>query len=88
MVKVSDFNEWKKLSFYKVGVSNGAVHQVSTVLKYFNYGFNFDNLYLKFDFNEKSLEQLSFKMLFLKPIKTKVFLSFKSNNRMASCTMG
>jgi hypothetical protein len=58
------------------------MHQVFTVLKSFNYGFNSDNLYLKFDFNEESLEQLSLKIAFLKPIETNVILSFKSDNKM------
>ncbi|MDR2644439.1 MAG: hypothetical protein LBB44_00400 [Endomicrobium sp.] len=80
--KSSDFDEWKKSSFYKTGASGGAMHQVFTVLKSFNYGFNSDNLYLKFDFNEESLEQLSLKIAFLKPIETNVILSFKSDNKM------
>jgi hypothetical protein len=80
--KSSDYEEWGKSSFYKPGTSGGTMHQVSTIVKSFNYGFNADNLYLKVDFNEESLTGFSLKIIFLKPVETIIILSFDLENKI------
>ncbi|MDR3306751.1 MAG: hypothetical protein LBS61_03695, partial [Endomicrobium sp.] len=80
--KISDYEEWSKSSLYKPGKSGGAMHQVSTILKSFNYGFDANNLYLKFDFNEEHLTDVSLKIIFLKPVETIITLVFDLENRM------
>jgi alpha-amylase/alpha-mannosidase (GH57 family) len=80
--KISDSKQWSKSSFYKPGTSGAAMHQVSTILKSFNYGFDNDNLYLKFDFNEECLTDIFLKVIFLKPTQTTITLSFDLENKM------
>ncbi|MDR2399519.1 MAG: hypothetical protein LBD61_03725 [Endomicrobium sp.] len=80
--KVSDYEQWSKSSFYKTGTSGATMHQVSTILKSFNYGFDTNNLYLKIDFNEESLTNISLKIIFLKPIEMFITLSFNLGNEI------
>jgi hypothetical protein len=80
--KVSDYEQWSKSSFYKTGTSGATMHQVSAILKSFNYGFDTNNLYLKIDFNEKSLTNISLKIIFLKPIEMFITLSFNLGNEI------
>jgi alpha-amylase/alpha-mannosidase (GH57 family) len=80
--KVSDFGEWSKSCFYKPGTSGGAMHQVSAILKLFNYGFDANNLYLKFDFNEEHLTNISLRIIFLRPAGAIITLSFDLENKM------
>jgi hypothetical protein len=58
------------------------MHQISTILKSLNYGFDTNNLYLKIDFNEESLIGISLKIIFLKPVEINIVLSFEAENKI------
>lgn len=78
--KVTNFFEWKDAGCYEVGHSGGSMHQVSTALNGFYYGFNMRSFYVRFDLGKdislKSLEDLTFHIIFLSPVKCKVSLNF------------
>ncbi|MCL2485096.1 MAG: glycoside hydrolase family 57 protein [Endomicrobia bacterium] len=80
--KITSFFEWKNAGFYEVGHSGGSMHQVSTALKSFHYGFNKDNFYVRLDLSDditmKLLEEMTFYVAFLNPVKCKVAVKFNS----------
>jgi hypothetical protein len=80
--KVTNFFEWKNAGYYEVGHSGGSMHQVSTALKSFHYGFNADKLFLRLDFGDdislKVLEDLTPRIIFLNPVEAQVSLNFNS----------
>lgn len=85
--KITNFFEWKDAGYYEVGHSGGSMHQVSTVLNYFYYGFNMRNFYIRFDIDDdvllKSLRDFTFHIIFLAPVKCKVFLNFDSDGKVS-----
>ncbi|MCL2390511.1 MAG: glycoside hydrolase family 57 protein [Endomicrobia bacterium] len=89
--KVTSFFEWKNAGFYEVGHSGGSMHQVSTALKSFHYGFNMDNFYVRFDLSGditmKSLEELTFYIIFLNPLKCKIAIKFSSEGNVVKFTL-
>ena len=86
--KITNFFEWKKAGLYKVGHSGGSMHQVSTILKSFMYGFDLEHLYLNFSVNfnnhSKEIEDLNFHVNFIQPEKKKVDFSFNIENKAVS----
>ncbi len=83
--KVTSFFEWKNAGSYEVGHSGGSMHQVSTALKFFYYGFNMEKLFIRMDLSDdislKSLSDMTFHINILKPVASKVFLSFDSEGK-------
>lgn len=84
--QVSSFFEWKNAGSYDAGHSGGSMHQVSTALDSFYYGFNLNNLYFRFDIskdiNLKSLGELTFHIIFLDPKESKISLKFNSEGNV------
>jgi alpha-amylase/alpha-mannosidase (GH57 family) len=78
--KVTNFFEWKNAGFYEMGHSGGSMHQVSTALKSFHYGFNTEKLFIRFDLSPdialKTLEDFTFNAIFLNPVSLRVSLFF------------
>ncbi|MDR1695433.1 MAG: hypothetical protein LBR69_02205 [Endomicrobium sp.] len=89
--KITNFFEWKDAGYYEVGHSGGSMHQVSTALESFHYGFNMDNLYVRFDLSGditmKSLEDLTFYVIFLSPVKCKIAVRFNADGTTAKFSM-
>ncbi|MDR3256165.1 MAG: hypothetical protein LBT18_00680 [Endomicrobium sp.] len=85
--KVTSFFEWNNSGYYEVGHSGGSMHQVSTLLKSFNYGIDIKNLYLKINlsevFSQESLANLTFNVNFSSPVNAKVSFEFDSNSKIA-----
>ncbi|MDR1196493.1 MAG: hypothetical protein LBL00_08475 [Endomicrobium sp.] len=85
--KVTNFFEWKDAGYYEVGHSGGSMHQVSTALEYFYYGFNMQNFYVRFDLSGnislKSLEDFTFHIIFLAPVKCKALLNFDADGNVS-----
>ena len=83
--KITSFFEWKNAGFYEVGHSGGSMHQVSTALKSFHYGFSLDKLFIRFDLSPdislKSLEDLTFNIIFLNPVNARVSVSFNADGK-------
>jgi alpha-amylase/alpha-mannosidase (GH57 family) len=81
--KVSSYYEWQNSGYYKVGHSGGSMHQVDTILKSFHYGFDLDNLYFRFDLNlplnDKSIQDLSFRISFFLPPGREIQLSLNQD---------
>ncbi|MDR1243888.1 MAG: hypothetical protein LBJ79_01680 [Endomicrobium sp.] len=88
---ITDFSEWKNSGYYEVGSSGGSMHQISTVLKSFNFGFDIKNFYLKLDLNEqnlvKSLDEYSFNLVFIKPVEIRVVLNFSRSKQIKSISI-
>ena len=88
---VTDFFEWKNSGYYEIGHSGGAMHQISTGLKSFNFGFDIKNFYLKLDLNEqclvKSLDEYFFNLMFIKPVEIKVVLNFSRSKQIKSISI-
>lgn len=84
--EITNYFEWKKSGLYVVGHSGGSMHQVSTILKSFNYGFDIENIYLALKLNiaqnTKELEMFNFNINFLDPIKSKVSAKFDMQNNL------
>ncbi|MDR2427290.1 MAG: hypothetical protein LBD46_08970 [Endomicrobium sp.] len=84
--KVTNFFEWKGAGYYEVGHSGGSMHQVSTSLKRFYYGFNMQSFYARFDLSGdislKPLEDFTFHIIFLVPVKHNVFLNFDAEGKV------
>lgn len=78
--KVSNYFEWKNAGLYEAGQSGGSMHQVSTVIKAFNFGFNLTHLFIMFDLNvdalSKQIEDFTFNIIFLAPQQKKVSAKF------------
>ena len=78
--EVSNLLEWEKSGCYIVGHSGGSMHQVSSTIKSFNYGFDLNNIYLALNLNiEKNsneLEKYNFNINFVSPIKCSVCAKF------------
>ena len=83
--RITNFFEWKNAGYYEMGHSGGSMHQVSTALKAFYYGFNMRNFYVRFDLSDdislKSLEDLTFNIILMKPVKCRVCLNFGSDGK-------
>ena len=85
---VTNYFEWQNAGFYAVGHSGGSMHQVETVLKSFHYGFNLENLFFRLDpntpINSKTIEELTFQIVFLGDIKAEVSLSLCMGGKINS----
>ena len=72
--KVTNYFEWQAAGSYKVGHSGGSMHQVDTLLDMFYYGFDLENLYLRFDPKNETKDGqeagISIKVVFLNPENT------------------
>lgn len=83
---ITNFFEWKNAGCFEVGHSGGSMHQVSSVINVIYYGFDMENLYLRLDINEdislKDMEDLSFNINFVNPVKYKAVLSFDSDGKV------
>ncbi len=84
--ELSNYFEWKKSGHYIVGHSGGSMHQVATILNYFNYGFDLDNIYLALKLNmeekTKDLEMFNFNINFLEPVRNKISAKFDMNGNL------
>ena len=78
--EITNFFEWKRAGLYIVGQTGGSMHQVSSTVKSFNFGFDLENIYLALDLNieqnSKEIENFSFNINFLEPVKVKVSCKF------------
>jgi len=76
---VTSYFEWQNAGFYSVGHSGGSMHQVETTLKSFHYGFDLNNYFFRLDLsiplNDKTIEELLFKIVFLYPYKREISIS-------------
>jgi alpha-amylase/alpha-mannosidase (GH57 family) len=85
--KITDFSEWKNSGYYEVGRDGGSMHQVTSVIKSFNYGFDMQNLYIKIDLHKdglmNSLKYFQINIIFLVPINLKAILEFDSSDRLS-----
>lgn len=83
--KVSNYFEWHPAGYYQVGHAGGSMHQVETILKAFFYGFDLNNIYLRFDLNlkiqESAYKELKFDIIFLNPDGHKASLRFKNGGK-------
>ncbi|MDR2395491.1 MAG: hypothetical protein LBD57_02620 [Endomicrobium sp.] len=88
---VTDFFEWKNSGYYEIGRSGGSMHQISTVLKSFNFGFDIKNFYLKLDLNKqnisKPLEEYNFNLVFIRPLEVKIVLKINSNKQIKNVSI-
>ena len=84
--KVTNFFEWKNAGYYEVGHAGGSMHQVSAAVDSFYYGFDMQNFYVRFDLSGdislKSLEDLTFHVIFLAPVKRNVALNFSTDGKV------
>ncbi len=82
--EISNFFEWKNAGQYSVGYTGGSMHQVSTVIKSFMFGFDLNNIYLNIHTNvpsnSKDIESLYFNINFLAPVVKKITVIFDMNN--------
>jgi hypothetical protein len=80
---ITDFFEWKNSRYYEIGHAGDSMHQTSTILKSFNFGFDIKNFYLKLALNEqnivKLLEEYTFNLIFIRPVEVKVVLKIATN---------
>lgn len=83
---ISNFFEWKHAGEYSVGYTGGSMHQVSTVIKNFMFGFDLNNIYISIltniPLNSKDIENLHFNINFLVPVVKKVSVKFDMNNNV------
>lgn len=86
--RVTNFFEWKKAGLYSVGHSGGSMHQVSTLLKSFMYGFDLNKIYLNISLNiagnSKEIENLCFNVNFINPVQKTVYAIFDMNGKVTS----
>ena len=83
--KNTNFFEWKNAGSYFVGYSGGSMHQVSTVISSFLYGFNLDNIFFGIKINGenlKELQNLKFNINFLNPAEQKISFIFDFNKKI------
>ena len=83
--EVTSFFEWKNAGSYSVGHSGGSMHQVSTVINSFLYGFDLDNLYFNIKINEqfiKEIENFKFNINFLNPEEQKISFSIGADKKI------
>lgn len=84
--KISNFFEWKNAGEYSVGYTGGSMHQVSTVIKNFMFGFDLNNIYISvltnIPLNSKDIENLHFNINFLIPVVKKISVKFDMNNNV------
>lgn len=89
--KITNFFEWKNAGYYEVGQAGGSMHQVSTALNYFYYGFNLKELFFRFDIDKsisaKSIEELTFHIRFMSPVKSKAIIRFDSSGKLIQFTL-
>lgn len=78
--EITNFFEWKRAGLYIVGQTGGSMHQVASTIKSFNFGFDLENIYFALELNieqkSKEIENFSFNVNFLEPVKTKVSFKF------------
>ncbi|GAB1401195.1 glycoside hydrolase family 57 protein [Elusimicrobiota bacterium] len=83
---ISNFFEWKNAGEYSVGYTGGSMHQVSTVIKNFMFGFDLNNIYIgiltNIPLNSKDIENLHFNINFLVPAVKKISARFDMNNNV------
>ncbi|MDR0724286.1 MAG: hypothetical protein LBF23_03780, partial [Endomicrobium sp.] len=88
---ITDFFEWKNSGYYEIGHSGGSMHQIATVLRSFNFGFDIKNFYLKLDLNEKDLakplEEYNFNLIFIKPLEVKIVLKIDNNKQIKNVSI-
>jgi alpha-amylase/alpha-mannosidase (GH57 family) len=88
---ITDFFEWKNSGHYEIGHSGGSMHQISSVLKSFNFGFDIEKFYLKLDLNErdlsKPLEEYNFNLIFIRPVEVKIVLKFNNNKQIKNISI-
>ncbi|MFH1368866.1 MAG: glycoside hydrolase family 57 protein [Elusimicrobiota bacterium] len=84
--KVTNYFEWQAAGSYQVGHTGGSMHQVATVLKSFHFGFDLENIYLRFDLNnplnEIALQDFAFRIFFFLPPGREALLSFKQEGEI------
>ena len=84
--KITNYFEWKKAGLYSVGHSGGSMHQVSTLLKSFMYGFDLNKIYLNISLNiahdSKEIENLCFNINFINPVQKNVYAIFDINGKV------
>jgi alpha-amylase/alpha-mannosidase (GH57 family) len=84
--EISNFFEWKNGGLYSVGHTGGSMHQVSTVIKNFMFGFDLNNIYVNImtnvPTNSKDIENLHFNINFLTPVVKKISVKFDINNNV------
>jgi len=89
--KKDNFHRWDRGGCYKVGHSGGSMHQVSSVLSAFYYGFDKQNFYIMFDVNDdissKTIEDLMFNLVFTMPVKNIISLNFDSSGKPVRFTI-
>jgi len=83
---ISNFFEWKNAGEYSVGYTGGSMHQVSTVIKNFMFGFDLNNIYISIltniPLNSKDIENLHFNINFLIPVVKKISARFDMDNNV------
>ncbi len=83
--RITNYFEWRKAGSYAVGYSGGSMHQVSTVMKSFMYGFDLNNLYFNISLNiannSKEIENLRFNINFITPVSQTVCAVFKMDKK-------
>ncbi len=84
--EISNYFEWKKSGYYIVGHSGGSMHQVATIIKSFNYGFDLENIYLALKLNmqekTKEIEIFNFNINFMEPVRNKISAKFDMNSNL------
>ena len=86
--EITNYFEWKRAGTYIAGHSGGSMHQVASTLKSFKFGFDLENIYLALDLNiqpnSKEIENFSFNINFLDPVKIKVYCKFDINHNVVA----
>ncbi len=80
---VSNYYEWLHAGYYHTGHSGGSMHQVESVIRAIYYGFDLENIYLRFDTDilklPEKISDITFKVIFLTPEGVDVVFSLEKD---------
>jgi alpha-amylase/alpha-mannosidase (GH57 family) len=89
--KTGDYFKWKNAGYYKAGRLGGSMHQVSSIIDSFYYGFDFNNFYIRIDLGYKIsldiLKTLSFNVIFISPVNNRISASFNDKGFASKITL-